>query len=75
MDIRILDFKEELDKIKVDYSYIQFNNHQIEQMCYFLNNFGKEDVNDLLVKSKNARNLATQYFSKDTILNKFLNHI
>ena len=34
MDIRILDFKEELDKIKVDYSYIQFNNHQIEQMCY-----------------------------------------
>ena len=52
-----------------------FEPTQKEQICSFLNNFGREDVEDILIKSGNARNLAKQYFSKDTILSKFLKHI
>ena len=52
-----------------------FEPSQQQEISDFLKNFGEEKANDLLIKSENARHLAIQYFSENTILNKFLNHI
>ena len=52
-----------------------FEPTQQEEISDFLKNFGEENANDLLIKSENARHLTIQYFSENTILNKFLNHI
>lgn len=52
-----------------------FEPTQQQEISDFLKNFGEEKTNDLLIKSENARHLAIQYFSENTILNKFLNHI
>ncbi len=52
-----------------------FEPKQQKEISQFLYNFGKHNAEDLLIRSKNARKVAIQYYSEETILNRFLNQI
>lgn len=52
-----------------------FEPTQQKEISEFLKTFGKQNADDLLIKSENARQLAAQHYSEEIILNKFLNQI